>query len=409
MVRYTRSSRVFTLVNISRERGHSPCTGINMYKLFLFFFTCLSFACGALWYAMHTEIIIFSFPAFAEYTLQQADKKQVTLFWRSEKELLQEHNECIWSKSTSQNISTVIATWLSYMQEEDLLDKRIKLETVALTPAANEACISFTHTLFEQQQNCIKKWYIVESLFATLKPLFPELKTIRLLVQCQPLYDEHIDCSVSLPITQFLQNYQTSAKSWKPHKEKYTLVIHPAGDKTKTGRVIAREFERKLTRQLAQEIKQILESTQQYTIVITHDIGQQTEHEESASRANRLCADAYIHLNCFESKKILPEIVCYFPLYNPETDFWHKKRDPLSLQPIDKAYLTSIHASLALCKTITENINDLGDQRYIIHRPYGLPLTPLIGIQTPSCVIECGIQKPEQITEISSIIARALI
>ncbi len=391
-----------------------------LYKgLLLLLFTSLAFVCGALWYAVHTEIIIFSVPAFAEFTVQQTDKKTIALFWYTEKEKIEENSDCIWSKSNSQNINTVISTWLSCMQDEDLLDKRIKLEAVALTPAGNEACVSFSHTLFEQQQNSIKKWYILESLFATLKPLFPELKIIRLLVHYQPLYDEQIDCSVSLPITTFMQDNEIKAKSWPAlrsfsevghqNKQKYTLVIHPAGDKNKTGRVIAREFERKLTRQLAQEIKQMLESSGQFTVAITHDIGQQIEQEESASRANRLCADAYIHLNCFESKKILPEIICYFPLYNPATDFWHKKRDPLSLQPIDKAYLTNINVSLALCKTITENLKIIGDQRYIIHRPYGLPLTPLIGVQTPSCVIECGIQKPEHITEIASIIARALI
>ena len=61
--------------------------------------------------------------------------------------------------------------------------------------------------------------------------------------------------------------------------------MHPAGDKNKTGRVIAREFERKLTRQLAEEIKQHVESSGQFTVVITHDIGQQIEQEESASRS----------------------------------------------------------------------------------------------------------------------------
>ena len=183
------------------------------YKLFLLFLSSIACIFGAVWYAVHTEIIIFSIPAFAEYTLQQTDKKILTLFWRTEKELIQESSECIWSKSTSLNMSTVIAAWLSYMQDEGLLDKRIKLETLALTPAGSEAFVSFSHTLFEQHQNSIKKWYIIESLFETLRPQFPELKSIRLLVHGQPFYDEHIDCSVSLPLTQFLQNYHDRYKT----------------------------------------------------------------------------------------------------------------------------------------------------------------------------------------------------
>jgi N-acetylmuramoyl-L-alanine amidase len=378
------------------------------YKIFFIFLTSLSFLCGAVWYAVHTQIIIFSVPAFAEFSLQQTDRKTLTLFWYTQKELTQENTDCIWSKSTSTNIATVISTWLSYMQDEDLLNKRIKLETVAVTPNGNEALVSFSHTLFEPSSTSIKKWYCIESLFATLKPLFPELKTIRFLVRNQPLHDEHIDCSVSLPITNFLQPYPADTKHGLKNKQKYTIVLHPAGDKNKTGRVIAREFERKLTRQLAQEIKQLLESSGQFTVILTHEIGQLIEQEESATLANRLCADAYIHLNCFESKKILPEIICYFPLYNPTTDFWQKRRDQLSLQPIDKAYLNAINSSLALCNTVTETIKNIHQQRYIIHKPYGMPLTPLVGIQTASCVIECGIQKPEQLEELASIIAWAL-
>ncbi|MBY0110294.1 MAG: N-acetylmuramoyl-L-alanine amidase [Candidatus Babeliaceae bacterium] len=380
------------------------------YNLFfLLFLSCLAFTCGALWYAIQTEIIIFSFPAFAEYTFQQTDKRKITLFWHTEKEIIKETTECIWSKSLNRNMHAVISTWLCYMQDENLLDKRVKLETVALVPAGHEVYLSFNYSLFEPQQTIIKKWYILESLFATLKPLFPELKMIRLLVNCQPLYDEHIDCSVSLPVTNFLKNYQNPTKLLHYDKQKYIVVIHPTGDKNKTGRVVAREFERKLNRQLAQEIKQIGEEhAENYKVVITHDIGQQIEQEESATLANRLGADVYIHINCFESKKILPEIICYFSLYNPETDFWHKKRDALSLHPIDKAYLASIHSSLGFCTIVTEHLKNISAQRSIISGPYGLPLAPLMGIQIPSCIIECGIQKPEQITEIACVIAKAL-
>lgn len=378
------------------------------YKFFLLFFSILTFIIGAIWYALQTEIIIFSIPAFAEYAFQQTDKKTLLLFWRTEKEIIKESSECIWTKSASQNIKTVISSWLCSMQNEGLLDKRIKLETVALTPSCSEAFVSFSHTLFEAHMNSIKKWYVIESLFDTIRPLFKELKALRFLIHSQPLYDEHIDFSMSLPVTEFLLDYQTDIKNCLKNKQHYNIVIHPAGDKIKTGRVIVRDFERKLTRQVAEEIKGSLEKSGPFTVVITHDIGQQIQQEESASCANRLSADAYIHLNCFESKKILPEIICYFSLYNPATDFWHKKRDLLSFQPIDKAYLNNLNASLALCTTITENLKFLCEHRYIIHKPYGLPLTPLVGVQRTSCVIECGLQKPEQITEIAQVITQAL-
>lgn len=375
--------------------------------LFLVPVSGLAFICGTLWYAVHTEIIIFSVPAFAEFRLQPSDKKNITLFWYTETEKIEELTEIIYAKSAQENIATTISTWLSYMQEEDRLDKHIKAETVALTASGAELFVSFSQTIFDRQLSCIQKWYILESLFATLRPLFTELQSIRLLVNNQPLYDEHIDCSVSLPICSFSQTSAPTQTSMSMDGRR-TIVIHPAGDKLKTGRIVAREFERKLTRVLAQYLKQLLEDTGRFTVTLTHEIGQQVDQHESASLANRLRADAYIYLSCCESKKILPEISCYFPLYNPTTDFWHKKRDPLSLLPIDKAYLVSINTSCALCATITHQLKNHAEQRFFISQTRGLPLTPLQGIQVPSCVIECGIQKPEQIEELACAIARAL-
>lgn len=375
--------------------------------LFLIVVSILAFICGTLWYAVHAEIIIFSVPAFAEFSLQPSDKKKITLFWYTEIEKIEESTEIIYAQSVQENIATTISTWLSYMQEEGRLDKHIKAETVALTSSGAEVFVSFSQTIFDQQLSCIQKWYILESLFATLRPLFSELRSIRLLVNNQPLYDEHIDCATSLPVCSFLQTAAPSSAnlSWGGRR---TIVIHPAGDKLKTGRIVAREFERKLTRVLAQYLKQILEETGRFIVTLTHEIGQQIDQHESASLANRLRADAYIYLSCCESKKILPEISCYFTLYNPTTDFWHKKRDPLSLLPIDKAYLVNINTSCTLCATITHQLKDHAAQRVFINQTRGLPLAPLQGIQVPSCVIECGIQKPEQIEELAYLIARAL-
>ena len=368
--------------------------------------TLIACALGACWYAVHTQIIIISMPAHAEYFFQRATKKNIMLFWNGE----QERTDCIWAESTQQNIATITAAWLAYAQDDGHLDKHIALEMITLTPAGNEAFISFSRSLFESRWSTRYRWQVLESLVATLRPLFPDLKLMRLLVRKQTWHDDHIDVTASLPVASCsTQDTQSEARLWPTRKHAYTVVLRPAGDKNNTGRVIAREFERMLTRELAQRIKGPLEDTHRFNVIITHDIGHSIDQEEAASLANRVHADAYIHLNCFESTQMLPEIICAFPLYNPATDFWTKKRDSLSLKPIDKAYLHALTYSAGLCTALVDTLKQDYARRIFVSGPYGLPLTPLIGIQTPSCVIECGVQKPEQIEELARAIAQALL
>lgn len=379
-----------------------------MNKLILALFTLLALAAGSIWYMVNAGIIIFSYPALAEYTFQAAQKKNITVHWFTETQKNSEKLDIIWAHSNQQNVATVVATWLACMQEEELIDKRVKLETAVVTANNSEAFVSFSHSLFNKEDTIITKWQLIEALFQTLKPLFPELQTIRFLVKNETYHDEHIDFSVSLPVTNFLQTYQAQPATTQP-KKLYTIVLAPYGDKNRTGRTIAREFERTFTREMALDIKHNLEKTGTFRVFITHEIGQASEQEQAATLANRLSADMYIALNCFESKKLLPEVNCYFPLYNPGTDFWQKKTTPLTLTPIDKAYLKNIYYSLARSLQISKNLQTLSEQRMLVNTSYGLPLTQLVGIQTPSMILEYGIQKPGQIEELAYFITRTLL
>jgi hypothetical protein len=367
-----------------------------------------TFFAGALWYAFHSQIIIFSFPALAEYSFQQAQEKTISLYWFKDHQKITEKNDIIWPSSMPENITAVISAWLALAQEENLIDRRVKLQHVSLTANKNELFVSFSHTLFGHHLSIIKKWESIEGLLLTLKPLFPEMCWIRFLVQDAPLNDDHIDFSASLPVAPFLSIFNPVGSTAVHNQGVSAIVIHPFGDKTVTGKIIAQEFERKIMRQMAVKIKEMLESTGKFRVYITHEIGQPSDREQNATFANRLAADLYIDLVGFESKKVVSEIQCFFPLYDPATDFWAKKRDTLSLTPIHKAFLKNCNRSLTACSQFSKNLKQCSEQRMIINPYFGLPLRRWVGIEVPSMVIECGMQKPEQVTQIACVIAQAL-
>lgn len=362
---------------------------------------------GMIWYAFHAQFLIFSYPALAEYVQALSEKKTITITWFSESQKVQEQTEIIWASDANAQVHAVVAAWLTYLQGERLIDQKIKLQTCALTAHDREVLVSFSHSIVSEHTSIIKKWFIIESLIATLKPLCKELTALRLLVHHEPLYDEHIDCSVSLPFETYIQQYQLK-NALNNQKSTYTVLLHPCGDKKTTGRVIGREFERSLTRNLADSIKKLLDNRHDIQVMITHDIGTLAEHQQHAELANRLQADIYIDLRCYENSQMIPEVGIYFPLYNPSTDFWLKKTTPLSLVPIDKAYLKNILTSVSFAQQFTQTLKELYGRYVLVQNTYGLPLTPLIGIQAPSCVIECGIQKPEQIAELAQALSHLI-
>ena len=157
------------------------------------------------------------------------------------------------------------------------------------------------------------------------------------------------------------------------------------------------------------ELKNILEKNKQVTVLITHEIGQSATQEDNAMLANRLPADLYIDLQAYESKKMLPELSCYFQLYNPLTDFWQKRDTGLALTPLHAAYLKNITQSCAFGLSIVENLKKNGANHFFINPLRGIPLTSLVGISVPSITIECGFQNIDQIKQVAQRLADGLL
>ena len=294
-----------------------------MHKLTISIASTIALFAGSIYYLYYSEIITVHMPARAYYVSQKATKKHVTLTRFAQNQKQTETIDLVWHNNCAINLNAVTAAWITHMQEENCIEKHIKIDTVALNASQTEAFISFSHKLVAPNLSIMQKWLIIQAFFDTIHPLFPEITQVRFLVKNGPMADEDIDFSVSLSVTNFLQSYTVNAKKQKKSNNK-TIILAPYGDKQKTGRVIAREFERKYTRLLAQEIKNKLE-TSGYSVHFTHDIGQTSMQEERAAYANMLNADLYIALNCYESTAILPEINSYFLLYNPVQIFGTKK------------------------------------------------------------------------------------
>lgn len=194
--------------------------------------------------------------------------------------------------------------------------------------------------------------------------------------------------------------------------KKVTLMLDPAGDAKNIGRIIDKYFERGITLQFAQAIKQKLETLDKDTrIVLTRFPGEMLEHLQNASFSNRLNADLYIRFEFYPTEKDYSDISVYYCSYNKQTDFWvNSNNNNLEFISYNKAYKINFDKTYSFSKVIDSFFKD-NSQKYSISYlgSFGLPLRPLMGVIAPALLLEMGISKKEDITKIIKPISKAIL
>jgi hypothetical protein len=192
-------------------------------------------------------------------------------------------------------------------------------------------------------------------------------------------------CTIALPFTNVV--HDTS------HRQAI-VVIDPAGDVKRTGRRIGDVFERGLTLQCAEKIKQYIEQYRDdITVVITRMPGDPVYDLQNATLANRLHADLFINLNVYYTQDTKPTVYVYQFSYG--NDFACCQQQ-LALYSYDQAYKINKHTTdrvMQLC------IKELADKQYqalySVAGPYALPIKPLIGVIAPALAFDCGLKSKE--------------
>src|SRR5437764_8112916 len=163
------------------------------------------------------------------------------------------------------------------------------------------------------------------------------------------------------------------------------LVIDPAGDAKRTGRRIGDSFERGLTLQCAEKIKEIMQDRAPYIkVIITRMPGDNVYDLQNATLANRI-ADCFISLNFYYTQETKPTMYVYQFSYG--NDFACPQG--MALHSYDQAYRINKEMTDAMCHSFKK---ELSQQKYhslcAIAGPYSLPIKPLIGIVAPSIAFE---------------------
>lgn len=180
-------------------------------KIILYAMLCLcTFSTSALVYFMGKEWIIIRWPSYTAFPLHnertvETTKKRVKLFFWHYGRWNHETVDILWSSCAPKNTQYIIRSLLTLLEEEEALEKKASLQSVAQSLCANDIYLSFDRPPFNEESSTFQKLMIIESILKTLRENAAAPPNIYFLVHHQPMKDTHLDFSDPWPLEGFVQ------------------------------------------------------------------------------------------------------------------------------------------------------------------------------------------------------------
>jgi hypothetical protein len=168
----------------------------------------LALLAGAIMVALHYDWLIVQLPtqkrmAKSPQATSAVQRKKVALsFWKNNKWKV-ENSDILVSEDLATTLEHLLNAWLAILEEEQILDKKVTLQAVLITPA-DQAYISLDCSPFAREASTWTKLMWMEGLLKTIRENGAKIRQVQLLVHHKPLQDYHLDFSNPWPIQGFL-------------------------------------------------------------------------------------------------------------------------------------------------------------------------------------------------------------
>lgn len=161
------------------------------------------FVAGLLFYGLYNEMIILRLPFKASrqpIEQSQSQRKVMKLTYWNGKSYAHEEKEILYSTNSAQTLTDLITSWLSMLEEEKMMPKKVSLQSVMLDSTGQEAFISFDRNPLLKEKSTFQKLMWIEGLLKTIKDSGVPLKSVHILVYAKPLNDAHLDFNHAWPL-----------------------------------------------------------------------------------------------------------------------------------------------------------------------------------------------------------------
>lgn len=133
-------------------------------------------------------------------------RKKVNIYYWHNQQWHKEAQEIIWSTHLEKRLETLVSSWLSLIDAERLIPKKVLVQTAMLAPNKQDAFISLDRSPFAKSWSIQKKLQLIESMLKTVRENNSTIMSIQFLIDHQPMSDPHLDFSRPWPISGFMQS-----------------------------------------------------------------------------------------------------------------------------------------------------------------------------------------------------------
>lgn len=184
---------------------------INYKKYFILFALIFFFLItGILFFLFYRDILIVKFFWNKKNTAILSDsresfyaRKEVKLFYFKNDSIQFEVKKLVWFNKKQDILKHLVNSWLSFLQEERIIKKKINLDSVSLDKTGQLVYLSFDKPLFETDWSVFNKWSFIESLLKTIRESGIKINEIYFLVNHKKMQDDHLDFSFAWPASGF--------------------------------------------------------------------------------------------------------------------------------------------------------------------------------------------------------------
>jgi hypothetical protein len=179
---------------------------MNWYKPF--FIIISSFFIGFIFHAYQKEWIIINFPyqttSFHEQkTIDSFAQKKIPVYFWKNNTWRHEYSTVIWSDDVANNSKTILNHLITVLEDEAILESDIQIIATTLSNQ-KELLVSFNKNIYSTEHATYDKMMIVHSFLKTLYENKISVQSVRFLIQHQTIIDDHLNFTVSWPITGYV-------------------------------------------------------------------------------------------------------------------------------------------------------------------------------------------------------------
>src|SRR5690242_13474937 len=131
----------------------------------LFIIASLSALVGIATYIYFNEWIIIRWPSVTGRTYDHtgvAHKKPCKLWYWSSNSWKADQTDLIWSDDVTHNCMYLLNSWLTFLDEERIMDRKVSLQTAIVSASGKELYLSFDRSPFNPQSTTHQKWMLIE-------------------------------------------------------------------------------------------------------------------------------------------------------------------------------------------------------------------------------------------------------